>query len=497
MSLTAEENLRVAGVSDADAVDALPGARAAHGTHRGAAVGRGAADADARSRRRPRSQAAPRRRAVARPRAGCREAPAPDGAAGRERADRRASCWSSSTFARRSTSPTASYVMQRGRIVMSGTADEVHGRIDEIEATYLSGPRRIDDVTAHRVDERGDRDSRPQRSGSAAGRRGDGRAGIGAAVAVAVGRTGAYVVTVDPGVTVDGLGRDLAPAETTADRIVSAGGRRASIGRLGHRRGGHRRAVHGAGRRVRWARRGDQRRRYQPPLWLRRGRRGRLGVGAERAPRRIPQRVAVGATDHDGGRTRPDPGCHLGLRLATRQRGRVQLRRSGRSPRSRGSSGRSRGGVTVNTLSPIAATRMVTSGLRQQPSAASGGDQSQTGGLSLAIAAMPSPEEIGPVGAYLRERRVLVELREHHLLQRFRGGADRAAAALARSGADDGRRCVRPRPRHHHPDGVCAGRGRAGDERREQRPVRRRVRRGRADARAGGERCAFVPRRHR
>jgi branched-chain amino acid transport system ATP-binding protein len=33
------------------------------------------------------------------------------------------------------------YVMQRGRIVMSGTGAEVHGRIDEIEATYLSGPR--------------------------------------------------------------------------------------------------------------------------------------------------------------------------------------------------------------------------------------------------------------------------------------------------------------------------------------------------------------------
>jgi branched-chain amino acid transport system ATP-binding protein len=33
------------------------------------------------------------------------------------------------------------YVMQRGRIVMSGTAEEVHGRIDEIEATYLSGSR--------------------------------------------------------------------------------------------------------------------------------------------------------------------------------------------------------------------------------------------------------------------------------------------------------------------------------------------------------------------
>ena len=33
------------------------------------------------------------------------------------------------------------YVMQRGRIVISGTAEEVHGRIDEIEATYLSGSR--------------------------------------------------------------------------------------------------------------------------------------------------------------------------------------------------------------------------------------------------------------------------------------------------------------------------------------------------------------------
>jgi branched-chain amino acid transport system ATP-binding protein len=33
------------------------------------------------------------------------------------------------------------YVMQRGRIVISGTGEEVHGRIDEVEATYLSGPR--------------------------------------------------------------------------------------------------------------------------------------------------------------------------------------------------------------------------------------------------------------------------------------------------------------------------------------------------------------------
>ena len=57
-------------------------------------------------------------------------------------------------------------------------------------------------------------------------------------------------------------------------------------------------------------------------------------------------------------------------------------------------------GVTVNALSPIAVTRMVTQGLRQAAPAA--GDQAhQTGGLSLALAAMPQPEQLGPVGAYL------------------------------------------------------------------------------------------------
>ena len=31
------------------------------------------------------------------------------------------------------------YVMERGRIVLSGTADEVAGQIDKIEAAYLAG----------------------------------------------------------------------------------------------------------------------------------------------------------------------------------------------------------------------------------------------------------------------------------------------------------------------------------------------------------------------
>ena len=31
------------------------------------------------------------------------------------------------------------YVMQRGHIVMDGTVDEMRGRIDEVESTYLPG----------------------------------------------------------------------------------------------------------------------------------------------------------------------------------------------------------------------------------------------------------------------------------------------------------------------------------------------------------------------
>ena len=31
------------------------------------------------------------------------------------------------------------YVMQRGEIAIQGTAAEMHGRLDELEATYLAG----------------------------------------------------------------------------------------------------------------------------------------------------------------------------------------------------------------------------------------------------------------------------------------------------------------------------------------------------------------------
>jgi len=45
------------------------------------------------------------------------------------------------------------YVMQRGRVVMSGTADEMHGRIDEVEATYLSNRELADGKSTAELDD--------------------------------------------------------------------------------------------------------------------------------------------------------------------------------------------------------------------------------------------------------------------------------------------------------------------------------------------------------
>ncbi len=228
-----------------------------------------------------------------------------------------------------------------------------------------------------------------------------GGAGIGAAIAEAVGRAGAYVVTVDPGVTVDGLGQDDAPAETTADRIVSAGGAarasNASVTDAGAidalfaglvaEFGGLDAVINVAGiARATGFAEGDEQAwtsvlsvhldGYLNVL------RSALPIMAAAGRGRI-----LGVTSGSGWRP-ANAGAYSCAKRAvaalTWQLGKV-------AP----------AGVTVNALSPIAATRMVTSGLRQQPSAAGGGDQSQTGGLSLAIAAMPSPEQLGPVGAYL------------------------------------------------------------------------------------------------
>lgn len=228
-----------------------------------------------------------------------------------------------------------------------------------------------------------------------------GGAGIGAAIAEAVGRSGAYVVTVDPGVTVDGLEQDQAAAETTADRIVSAGGAaRASNASvtdaaaidalftgLVDEFGGLDAVINVAGisRPTGYAE-GDELA-WASVLSVHLD--GYLNVLRSALPimTAAGRGRILGVTSGSGWRP-ANAGAYSCAKRAvaalTWQLGKV-------AP----------AGVTVNALSPIAATRMVTSGLRQQASAAVGGDQNQTGGLSLAIAAMPSPEQLGPVGAYL------------------------------------------------------------------------------------------------
>jgi NAD(P)-dependent dehydrogenase (short-subunit alcohol dehydrogenase family) len=59
-------------------------------------------------------------------------------------------------------------------------------------------------------------------------------------------------------------------------------------------------------------------------------------------------------------------------------------------------------GVTVNALSPIAATRMVLGALaRQAEEGNQTGRSAASGGVSLGLDAVPPPEHLGPIGAYL------------------------------------------------------------------------------------------------
>jgi NAD(P)-dependent dehydrogenase (short-subunit alcohol dehydrogenase family) len=222
-----------------------------------------------------------------------------------------------------------------------------------------------------------------------------GGGGIGAAIAESIGRTGSFVVTVDPLVSIDGAEQLPQPEETTAGRIVAAGGAaRASgvsvtdgegvrqlFGELADEFGGLDAVVNVAGisRPTGFATGTDDDWRSVLAVHLD-GYRNVLGAA-------LPLMAAagrghvLGVTSGSGWRS-ADAGAYGCAKRAvaslTWQLGRT-------AP----------DGVVINAISPIAATRMVTAALGRTGS--KGG--SATGGLSLG--SMPAPEHLGPLGAHL------------------------------------------------------------------------------------------------
>jgi NAD(P)-dependent dehydrogenase (short-subunit alcohol dehydrogenase family) len=226
-----------------------------------------------------------------------------------------------------------------------------------------------------------------------------GGAGIGAAVAEALGRQGSHVVTLDPLVSLDGSEQLPAPEETTAGRIVAAGGSaEASAASVTDREGvrrlfeelvaehGHLDAVvnvAGISRPTSFARGTEEDWRGVLEVHLD----GYLNVlGAA-----LPLMAAagrgriLGVTSGSGWRA-ADTGAYGCAKRAvaalTWQLGRQVP-----------------AGITVNAMSPIAVTRMVTAALSRAPASGSQAGTAATGGLSLG--SMPEPGDLGPLGAYL------------------------------------------------------------------------------------------------
>ena len=227
-----------------------------------------------------------------------------------------------------------------------------------------------------------------------------GGGGIGAAIAEELGRGGWSVVTVDPLVSTDGSTPLPTPEETTAGRIVAAGGSaRASSASVTDGeaiRGLFEDLVDELGRldaviNVAGISRPTSYTAGTEADWL-----GVLAVHLDgylnvlRAALPIMSAAGhgriLGVTSGSGWR-QADTGAYGCAKRAvaslTWQLGR-------QAP----------AGVVVNAMSPIAVTRMVTEALERARGAAGGGSgSSASGGLSLG--SMPTPDQLGPVGAYL------------------------------------------------------------------------------------------------
>jgi len=227
-----------------------------------------------------------------------------------------------------------------------------------------------------------------------------GGGGIGAAIAEELGWTGHMVVTVDPLVTLDGAARLETDEPTTAERIVAAGGTaRASALSVTDADG------------------------IQALFDELVAEHGRLDTVVNVAGITRPTTVATGTEEDwlavlavhlDGYRNVLSAALPI---MARAGHGRILgvTSGSGWRPADTGAYGSAKravasltwqlgrhapAGVSVNALSPIAATRMVTEALARVRQATGGGSKSAaTGGLSLG--SMPGPERLGPIGAHL------------------------------------------------------------------------------------------------
>jgi NAD(P)-dependent dehydrogenase (short-subunit alcohol dehydrogenase family) len=221
--------------------------------------------------------------------------------------------------------------------------------------------------------------------------------GIGAAIAEELGRQGWFVVTADPLVTVDGAERLPAPGQTTAGRIVAAGGsaRASSVSvtdaaavrdlfvELAGEHGALDAVVNVAGitRKSRLAEGTEDD--WVELLRVHLG--GYLNVLAGALPlmEGAGRGRIVGVTSGAGWRATDAGGYGCAKRIVaslTWQLGRL-------TPP----------GVTVNAMSPIAATRMVADAVER---ARGEGRAGATAGFSM-FDTLPAPEALGPLGAHM------------------------------------------------------------------------------------------------
>lgn len=227
-----------------------------------------------------------------------------------------------------------------------------------------------------------------------------GGSGIGAAIATELGRAGVFVVTVDPLVSVDGVEQLPDPEETTAGRIVAAGGAaRASnlsvtdrdgvvelFASLADELGGVDAVVNVAGitRQMSYTEGTEDDWRSVLAVHLD----GWLNVLEAALPIMAAQGHGhvLGVTSGSGWRP-ADTGAYGCAKRAVAS----QVWQLG---------GIAPAGVVVNAISPIAVTRMVIAAMERQRAATAKQAQAKTSGLSLGTR-MPSPDQLGPVGAHL------------------------------------------------------------------------------------------------